>query len=104
MAGQAVQLPANTLVTITGVGLTQVPPPAPANGVTVYPTFVFGRGAYAQVTLKDVEWTGLFTADKSDPLNQQRVVGWKAFYGTLLKNVQFAAIIWSTATNSGAFT
>ena len=103
MAGQAVQLPANTLATITGVGLTQVPPPAPANGVQAYPTFVFGRGAYAQVTLKDVEWTGLFTADKSDALNQQRVVGWKAFYGTLLKNVQFAAIIWSTATNSGAF-
>ena len=93
MAGQAVQIPPSTTLIITGIGLTQVPPAAPATGVTVYPTFVFGRGAYAQVTLKDVEWTGLFTADKSDPLNQQRVVGWKAFYGTLLKNVQFMARI-----------
>jgi hypothetical protein len=35
MTGQAVQLPANTAVTLTGIGITQVPPAAPATGVTV---------------------------------------------------------------------
>jgi hypothetical protein len=29
--------------------VAQTPPAAPATGLTVYPTFVFGRGAYGQV-------------------------------------------------------
>src|SRR6185437_8133930 len=70
MAGQAVQLPPNTLITLTGVGQAQVPPAAPATGVTVYPTFVIGRGAYGQVSLDEVKITWLDKADKSDPLNQ----------------------------------
>src|SRR5579864_3347185 len=45
LAGQAVQLPPGTIVTLTGVGVMQVPPAAPATGVTVYPTFVFGKDA-----------------------------------------------------------
>jgi hypothetical protein len=73
-------------VTITGTGIAQTPPAAPATGLTVYPTFVFGRGAYAQVKLDDVKFTYLKDADKSDPLNQLRVIGWKTFYGTLISN------------------
>jgi hypothetical protein len=103
MVGQAVQLaPAQTVV-ITGIGQAQVPPAAPATGVTVYPTYVFGKGAYAQVELDHVTITGLFSADKSDPLNQFRVIGWKVFYGTLIKNNQFFARIESSASNTGAF-
>lgn len=103
LAGQATQIPASTVVTITGTGTAQTPPAAPATGVTVYPTFVFGKGAYAQVVLDDVKWTFLTGADKSDPLNQLRIVGWKAFYGTLLKNTQFFARIESTSAFTAAF-
>jgi N4-gp56 family major capsid protein len=102
-AGQATQLAANQTVVITGVGIPQVPPAAPANGITVYPTFIFGRGAYGQVKLDDVRFTYLKDADKSDPLNQLRVVGWKAFYGTLLENVQFFMRVESTSAFSVTF-
>lgn len=105
MAGQAVQLAPNQTVVITNVGLAQVPPafPGNANGLTVYPTFVLGRGAYAQVELDNVKFTYLKDADKSDPLNQLRVVGWKAFYGTLLSNVMFMARIESVSAYSTSF-
>lgn len=103
MQGQAVQLPANTAVVITGLGTAQTPPAAPANTITVYPTFVIGRGSYAQVVLKDAEFTYLKDADKSDPLNQLRIVGWKCFYGTLLSNVTFFARIESTSAFSQTF-
>jgi hypothetical protein len=91
LAGQAVQLPGNTAVTITNIGTAQVPPAAPATGVTVYPCFFFGRGAYGQVVLEDVKTSFLTSPDKSDPLNQQRVVGWKVFYATILLNQTFFA-------------
>jgi N4-gp56 family major capsid protein len=103
LAGQAVQLPANTSVTITGIGVAQTPPAAPGTGITVYPAFLIGRGAYAQVTLDNVKFTYLKDADKSDPLNQLRVVGWKAYYGTLITNSQFAARIEMTSAYSATF-
>jgi N4-gp56 family major capsid protein len=78
-------------VTITNIGTAQVPPAAPATGVTVYPCFFFGRGAYGQVVLEDVKTSFLTSADKSDPLNQQRVVGWKVFYATIILNQTFFA-------------
>jgi len=102
-AGQATQLAPSQTVVISAVGIPQVPPAAPANGITVYPTFIFGRGAYGQVKLDDVRFTYLKDADKSDPLNQLRVVGWKAFYGTLLENVQFFMRIESTSAFSVTF-
>ncbi len=74
-----------------------MPPAAPATGVTVYPTFIFGRGAYAQVVLDNVKFTYLKEADKSDALNQLRVLGWKNFYGTLIQNSQFFMRIESTS-------
>lgn len=103
MAGQAVQLAGNQTVIITGVGVAQNPPAAPATGVTVYPTFVIGRGAYAQVMLKNVQFTYLKNADKSDVLNQLRVVGWKCFYGMLIQNQQFFMRIESTSNFSSTF-
>lgn len=103
MVGQAVQLAPGQTVQITGIGAAQVPPAAPATGVTVYPTYVFGKGAYAQVELDHVTISGLFGPDKSDPLNQFRVIGWKVFYGTLIKNNQFFARIESSASNTGVF-
>ena len=89
MQGQATQMSASQTVTLTGVGVSQTPPTAPAAGLTVYPVFIFGRGAYGQVVLDNVKITLLTQADKSDPLNQLRVVGWKAFWGTILLNQQF---------------
>jgi len=97
MQGQATQLAPGTTVTITGPGAAQVPPAAPATGITVYPTFIFGRGAYGQVVLDDVKFSYLKDADKSDPINQLRIVGWKAMYGTLISNQQFAMRIESTS-------
>lgn len=103
LTGQAVQLAGGQAVTITGIGAFQVPPAAPGVGVTVYPTYIFGRGAYGQVQLDDVKFTYLKDADKSDPINQLRVVGWKCFYGTLIQNVQFAMRIESTSAFNATF-
>jgi N4-gp56 family major capsid protein len=102
-AGMATQLVPNQVVTLTGLGVVQVPPAAPANGITVYPAFIFGRGAYGQVSLSDVQFTYLKDADKSDPLNQLRVIGWKCFYGTLIENQQFFMRVESTSAFSVNF-
>ncbi len=103
--GQAIQLPANTAVTITGLGVAQVPPAYPGNatGLTVYPTFIFGRGAYGQVVLDDISFTYLKDPDKSDPLNQKRQLGWKTYYGTLIQNQKFFARIESVSANGATF-
>ena len=103
LAGQATQLPGNTAVVITAVGVTQVPPAKPTTGQTVFPTFVFGVGAYGQAVLRNAEFTYLTTADKSDPLNQLRIVGWKAYYGTMILNINFAARIESTSAFTATF-
>ena len=88
--GQAVGLaPGGTVVITSLTGSARQPPAAPASGITAYATFIIGRGAYGQVLLDDVKFTYLKEADKSDPLNQLRVVGWKCFYGTLIENQNF---------------
>ena len=97
LQGQATQMAGGQTVVITGIGVSQFPPAAPANNITVYPNFIFGRGAYGQVRLDDVKFTYLKEGDKSDPLNQLRIVGWKAFYGTLIQNQQFAMRIESVS-------
>ena len=86
-------------------GIAQTPPafPGNANSLTVYPTFVFGRGAYGQVMLDDIKYSYLAEADKSDPLNQLRVVGWKVFYGTIILNNLFFGRIESTSAFSSTF-
>lgn len=103
LQGQAVQMAGGQTVVITGIGAAQTPPAAPATGVTVYPTYIFGRGAYGQVMLDDIKYTYLDKADKSDPLNQLRVVGWKVMYGTILLNNTFFGRIESTSAFSGTF-
>jgi len=103
-AGMAISIPPSTAVTITGVGLFQVPPAAPATGIKVYPTIVFGQRAFAALKLEEVSWNRLFEADKSDPHNQRRVIGYKFFEGWVILNQQFLARIESTASNTGAFT
>jgi hypothetical protein len=103
LTGQAVQLAGGQTVTITGTGVAQTPPAAPATGVTVYPTFVIGRGAYGQVVLDNIKTTYLKDADKSDPLNQLRVVGWKVFYGTIIQNNSFLMRIESASAFSSTF-
>jgi hypothetical protein len=102
-AGQAIQIPPSTAVTITDIGLFQIPPAAPATGVTVYPTFVFGKDAFATLKLMKVEWNRLYNADKADPHNQLRVIGYKYMEGWVILNQQFLARIESTASNTGAF-
>ena len=41
--------------------------------------------------------------DKSDPLNQRAIVGWKGYYGTLITNQNFLAAIESTSAFSTTF-
>ena len=91
LAGNAVQLASGSTVVITSTGASQTPPAAPATGVTVYPTFFFGTDAYGQVVLDDVEYNYLSSADKSDPMNQTRVVSWKMMYGTIILNNAYMA-------------
>ena len=55
LAGQATQMAPGQTVILTGIGVSQFPPAAPANGIIVYPNFIFGRGAYGQVRLDDVK-------------------------------------------------
>ena len=103
LAGQATQLPPGTTVTLTGVGVSQVPPASPAVGVIVFPTFVFGEESFATIELENVTWMRLTEADKSDPMNQLRMLGWKAMLGTVILNNQYLARIELSCSNSGNF-
>jgi N4-gp56 family major capsid protein len=87
-------------VVITGIGAAQTPPAAPATGVTVFPTIFIGNHSYGQVLLENPEFFYLTGADKSDRLNQTRVVSWKVFYGSIILNQAFLARVES----SSAFT
>jgi hypothetical protein len=89
MAGQATQLASGSTVILTGIGVAQTPPAAPATGVTVFPTIFIANHAYGQVILENPEFFYLTGADKSDRLNQTRVVSWKVFYGSIILNQAF---------------
>lgn len=89
LAGQATQLASGATVILTATGLAQTPPAAPATGVTVFPTIVIGNHSYGQVLLENPEFNYLTGSDKSDPLNQTRVVSWKVFYGSIILNQAF---------------
>lgn len=103
LAGQATQLPSGATVIITGIGAAQTPPAAPATGVTVFPTIVIGDHAYGQVLLENPEFHYLTGADKSDPLNQTRVVSWKVFYGSIILNQAFFMRIESSSAFTPGF-
>jgi len=100
LAGQATQLASGSTAVITGIGIAQTPPAAPATGVTVFPTIFIGNHSYGQVILENPEFFYLTGADKSDRLNQTRVVAWKVFYGSIILNQGFLVRVES----SSAFT
>jgi len=100
LAGQATQLVSGSTVIITAIGASQTPPAAPATGVFVFPTIVIGNHSYGQVLLENPEFHYLTGPDKSDPLNQTRVVSWKVFYGSIILNQAF----FMRVESSSAFT
>lgn len=104
LTGQATQLASGAGIVLTGVGIAQTPPAAPATGVTVFPTLFFGQDAYGQVLLDDVEYYYLKGADKSDALNQTRVVSWKMFYGTIILNNAYMARVEAGSAFSPGYT
>lgn len=103
LAGQAIGLAAGATVTLTGVGVARTPPAAPASGITVFPTFFFGRDAYAQVMLDDMKFYFLDKAEKVDPLNQLYMVGWKCMWNTLILNNNFMGRVESVSNFSATF-
>ena len=104
LAGQATQLASGATVVLTGVGVAQTPPAAPATGVNVFPSIFVGTDAYGQVLLDDVEYHYLKDADKSDPMNQTRVVSWKIMYGTIILNNAYMARVESSSAFSVGYT
>ena len=100
LAGQATQLAGGQTVIITGIGVAQTPPAAPATGITVFPTIFIANHSYGQVLLENPEYHYLTGADKSDPNNQMRIVSWKVFYGTIILNQGFLV----RTESSSAFT
>ncbi len=103
LAGQAALINPSTTVTITGIGVARTPPAAPAEDVSVYPTFFFGKDAYGQVMLDDMQFYFLDSAEKVDPLNQLRVVGWKCMWQTIILNNNFMARVESTSAFGATF-
>ena len=102
-AGQAIEIPPSTAVTITGLGAAMIPPAAPATDVTVYPVFVFGREAFACLKLEGVQWLRPSGADKADQLDQLRVIGWKLMEGWTILDQRKMARIECAASNTGTF-
>ena len=103
LTGQAAGLAAGSIAVITGIGVSRVPPANPGTGLTVYPTFVFGQDAYAQVMLDDMQFFFLKDAEKVDPLNQLYMVGWKAMWNTIILNNNFMGRIESLSNFSATF-
>ncbi len=104
LAGQATQLPSGAVVVLTGIGAAQTPPAAPATGVYVFPTIFIGNNSYGQVILENPEFYYLTGADKSDRLNQTRVVSWKCFYGSIILNQGFFARVESSSAFTPGYT
>lgn len=103
-AADATGLASGAAIVITGIGTTtQVPPAIPATGMTVYPTIFIGESAYGQVLLEDAEYFYLKDASKFDPQNTTRVVSWKMFYGTIILNSNFIAVVESTSAFSPVY-
>lgn len=103
LAGQAVGLQPGAVVTLTGVGVSRTPPAAPASGITVFPTFFFGKDAYGQVMLDDMKFYFLDKAEKVDPLNQLYMVGWKCMWNTIILNNNFMGRVESTSGFNASF-
>jgi N4-gp56 family major capsid protein len=103
LAGMATQLPSGATVVLTGIGVSQTPPAAPATGVSVFPTIFIANHSYGQVLLENPEFFYLTGADKSDPLNQTRSVAWKVFYGSIILNQAFLVRLESSSAFSAGY-
>jgi N4-gp56 family major capsid protein len=103
LQGQATQLAPGQTVIITGIGVPKTPPASPGNGITVYPTWIFGAGAYCVVTLDDMKTNYLEQAEKTDPANQLRMAAFKFYNGTFIKSNAFAVRVESTSQYSLTF-
>lgn len=63
----------------------------------IYTAMVLGKGAFGAVNMKTLGQAGMnkpqiiinAAADKSDPLNQKTVVGWKSYWGSTVLNANF---------------
>ncbi len=64
---------------------------------------MIGNHSYGQVLLENPEFHYLSGADKSDPLNQTRVVSWKVFYGSIILNQAFFMRIESSSAFSPGY-
>lgn len=103
LQGQATFLTPGQTVTITGIGVSRIPPAAPNVGITVYPTYIFGKEAYACVTLDELKVEYLDKPEKIDPANQLRMVSFKYYNGTFIKNNAFAMRIESASQFNNVF-
>ena len=79
-----------TSVADTG-GTGQVEAPiAPATGITIHNVYVFGKGAFGVIDLTGIQRTLTpAQASDSDPLEQRRKTGWKAFFKAVILNDDF---------------
>mgnify|MGYP001213003032 FL=1 len=73
---------------------TALAPVAPTSGVTVHNVWIVGKGAFGVTDLDAVKrYTTPADASDSDPLQQRRKTGWKAFFKTIILNNDFVAKI-----------
>jgi N4-gp56 family major capsid protein len=74
-------------------------PPAPAAGVTVHRTYVFGKSAFAtpHIGAKMTATITPPTASDSDPLQQRRRTGFKWYGKTVILNTDFYRVIESAS-------
>lgn len=67
-----------------------------ATSAMAYGTFVFGRGFYGATELDGgIKTYTVQGASKSDPLNQETMYGWKAFFTSKVLNVSAGVIMWT---------
>lgn len=81
-----------TIITTAPTGLEAVAPTGPADGVSVYPGFVCGKGAFGMVELNGMSLQSYTTpkgASDSDPLSQRRKVGAKWMYAFFIVENEF---------------
>lgn len=90
---------ADAQVTITDTSGSVSPPTQPASGVKVYPTYIFGRGAYGGVDISGGQLTPTISSgpSKSDPLDQVTKIGAKFYFASLILNDNFLVRIESAS-------
>jgi hypothetical protein len=87
-SGQGITGGTNTQILTAGTGATA--PSQVATGLTVRQVWVFGKGAFGVVDLTGIVRTLTPSGEsKSDPLNQRRYTGWKAFFAAIILNDNF---------------